>query len=103
LLLQDAVRELLPGQVEAQPELLDQLGTMVHPRSLKQAGVAVFATLQVRKSGRISTTTHHSTISATIYCLTESGSGTSAASRHFLHNNGNQSCCCCCCRSLASL
>jgi hypothetical protein len=48
LLRQDAVRELLPGQVEAQPELLDQLGTMVHPRSLKQAGVAVFATLQVR-------------------------------------------------------
>jgi hypothetical protein len=47
--VQDAVRALLPGQLEAQPELLDALGTMVHPRSLKQAGVAVFATLQVRQ------------------------------------------------------
>jgi hypothetical protein len=53
VLLQDAVRALLPGQLEAQPELLDQLGTMVHPRSLKQAGVAVFATLQVRLAGQI--------------------------------------------------
>lgn len=42
------MRELLPGQLDSQPELLDQLGTMVHPRSFKKAGVAVYAALQVR-------------------------------------------------------
>jgi hypothetical protein len=50
--LQDAVRALLPGQLEAQPELLDQLGTMLHPRSLRQAGVAVYAALQVSATNR---------------------------------------------------
>ncbi|WIA16623.1 hypothetical protein OEZ85_013288 [Tetradesmus obliquus] len=43
---EDAVRALLPGQLESQPELLDTLGVMLHPRSLKAAGVAVYGTLQ---------------------------------------------------------
>lgn len=45
---QDAVRALLPGQLEAQPELVDQLGAMVSPRSLKQHGVTVYGVTQVR-------------------------------------------------------
>lgn len=46
--LQDAVRALLPGQVEAQPELLDQLGSMVSPQALKRHGVTVYGVTQVR-------------------------------------------------------
>jgi hypothetical protein len=52
---QDAVRELLPGQLEAQPELLDQLGTMISPKLLKREGVQVYSTLQVRTNDMILT------------------------------------------------
>lgn len=41
------MRALLPGQLEAQPELLDQLGSMVSPKALKQHGVTVYGVTQV--------------------------------------------------------
>lgn len=40
------MRALLPGQLEAQPDLLDQLGSMVSPKALKQHGVTVYGVTQ---------------------------------------------------------
>lgn len=50
---QDAVRKLLLGQLESQPELLDHLGTIIHPRSLKKEGVTVYSILQVCPAGHL--------------------------------------------------
>jgi hypothetical protein len=45
--LQATVRNLLPGHLEAQPELRDRLSFMLSPSSLQAAGVRVCATTQV--------------------------------------------------------